>query len=174
MKSLTQFILLITIVISSCTPDDVVTDGLAPIYGSFDDFSTLKTEAAKPYDNLGKIVTSGNYIYINEINKGIHVINNTNPANPVIEYFWNIIGNREFTINDGVLYADNGKHLLVIDISNPGSIALIKVIRDQYEVELKEEYPLDYTGWFDCYKPEQGLLLGWETKELTNPICRID
>lgn len=157
----------------SCERDDLVVMGMSPIYYSFDDFSKIKSEVPRNYQNLGKIVTNGNYIYINEINLGIHVIDNTDPTNPKQIRFWNIPGNREFTINDGILYANNGKHLLVLDVTNPESISIVKVIKDQYEYEQLEEYPQNYYGWFQCYEPELGLLLGWEKKEIINPKCKI-
>lgn len=152
-------------------PEDLITEGLSPVYFSYDDFSGLKSGEPLPYDNLGKIVSFGDYLYINEVNKGIHVIDNSDPVNPQPLFFWHIIGNKEFTLIDEVLYADNGRHLLVIDVSNPSSITLVNVVRDQYDFVAVEEYPLNYIGWFECYEVEKGILQGWEQKQLINPVC---
>lgn len=157
----------------SCDPSDLVTEGMVPVYISFDDFSFIKSNAPQPYTQLGKIVTTGDYIYLNEINKGIHVVNNSQPNDPVKEYYWSIPGNKEFTLVDGVLYADNGKHLLVIDISKPDAIVLVKVIKDQYDPGLLEEYPRNYQGWFECYDPSKGIIFDWMMSKLDNPKCVI-
>lgn len=159
------------VLFSSCVPEDFITEGLSPVYFSYDDFSGIKSGEPMPYDNLGKIVSLGDYIYINEINKGIHVIDNSDPLHPKPLFFWHIAGNKEFTLKDEVLYADNGRHLLIIDISNPSTISLINVIREQYDFVEAEEYPRDYIGWFQCYEVEKGILLGWEQKQLINPVC---
>lgn len=159
---------------TACEKDHIVKDGMKPVYISYDDFSNLKSGPALPYTNLGKIVSSGAYIFINERGKGIHVIDNTNPNSPVQLYFWHIIGNTEFTILQQVLYANNGKHLLAIDISNFANITLSSVLKNQYEPELLELYPENYNGFFECYESALGNLIGWEKSELINPYCETN
>jgi hypothetical protein len=161
-------------ILSACEKDHIVKDGMKPIYYSFDDFSELRSGAPLPYGELNKIITSGDYIFINEVGKGIHVIDNTNPNNPIQLHFWHIIGNSEFTILQNYLYADNGKHLLVIDISDFANITLEDVIRNQYQPELLELYPEGYSGYFECYDSSKGILKGWEKSELINPYCKTN
>lgn len=166
--------LAVVLLLSACEEDHIVKDGMKPIYYSFDDFSELRSGAPLPYGELGKIVTSGDYIFINEVGKGIHVIDNTNPNNPVQLHFWYITGNSEFTILQNYLYADNGKHLLVIDISDFANISLKEVIKNQYQPELLELYPEGYSGYFECYDSSKGILKGWEKSELINPYCKTN
>lgn len=156
---------------TSCEKDEIV-EGMSPIYFNYQDYAHIKSLPPRPNVQLTKIVTQGNYIYMTDINLGIHVINNTDPTRPVKVYFWNIPGNTEFTIKDNVLYANNGPHLLFIDITNPADIKVISVIRDQYlgSIELLL-YPRNYKGKFECYRPELGELGGWEMKTLINPLC---
>ncbi len=156
---------------------DFVTEGMKPLYYSYDDFSGIKSLPPEPFDNLGKIVTSNDYIFINERLKGIHVINNSDPQNPVKAYFWQIPGNQEFTILGNTLYADNGRHLLIIDISLFNNISLISVIKDQYSLEDLEDaeaYPIGFKGYFECYDATKGILRGWEKAELINPYCETN
>lgn len=162
------------LLLAACEKDHIVPDGMKPIYYSFDDYSALRSGSPLPYINLGKIVTSGSYIFINEQGKGIHVIDNSNPNAPVPRYFWHILGNTEFTILHNILYANNGKHLLVIDISDFANITLASVIKNQYQPELLELFPRDYIGFFECYDGSLGLLVGWEKSELINPYCKTN
>jgi len=173
-STILSLVMIVVVLFSACEKDHIVKDGMKPIYCSFDDFSELKSGPPLPYSELGKIITSGKFIFINEIGKGIHVIDNTNPNNPTQLHFWYIMGNTEFTILQNYLYADNGKHLLVIDISNFANIKLSSVIRDQYQPELLEFYPLDYKGYFECYNSSKGILKGWEKSELINPYCKTN
>jgi len=159
---------------SGCEKDHIVRDGMRPIYYGYDDFSELRSGPPLPYGNLGKIVTSGAYIFINEVGKGIHVIDNTNPNLPVQLYFWYIIGNTEFTLLQNFLYANNGKHLLVINISDVANIKLETVIKNQYQPELLELFPENYDGYFECYDGSLGILKSWEKSELTNPYCKTN
>ena len=165
-------IILIALSIYGCDKD-VVAEGLRPIYFYYDDYSGLKSSGSLDFGDLGKIVSKGNYLYINERYKGIHVIDNTRPEEPVNKYFWYIPGNREFTIIQNVLYADNGKHLLVIDITNYEDIKLISVLKDQYILN-EEQYPENYEGYFECYDPTMGGLAGWEKVKLINPNCKTN
>ena len=70
-------------------------------------------------DTTGKIYVKDNYIYINELYDGIHVINDTNPSSPQRIAFIPIPGDVDIAIKDTTLYADSYVDLVTIDISNP-------------------------------------------------------
>ncbi|MBL0102083.1 MAG: hypothetical protein IPP49_20285 [Saprospiraceae bacterium] len=159
--------------LSACTDTaDEVVEGKSPLYGSWDDISNIKTEGPRAFTNAGKIITAGAYIYVNEAKKGIHVIDNSDPADPRNIAFWAISGNSEFIIKDNVLYADNGRHIFVIDISSIQQIKVLETLRDIYDPSTLEEFPPNYKGPFECYTYTKGLLLGWENKSIVNPLCR--
>lgn len=88
----------------------------------------IKSNAPKPVVNPGKIYLKGNYIFLNEVNKGIHVIDNTNPAAPVNASFINIPGNVDIAVKGNIMYADFYTHLVVMDISNPLNITVAKFV----------------------------------------------
>jgi hypothetical protein len=73
--------------------------------------------------NPGKIYLKDNYLFINEIKKGIHVIDNSNPSSPKFVSFINIPGNVDMAVIDNVMYADSYSDIVVIDITNPTKIA---------------------------------------------------
>ena len=56
--------------------------------------SSFKTLPAQNLENPGKIYVKDNYLFINELKKGIHVIDNTNPSLPKAISFIQILGSR--------------------------------------------------------------------------------
>lgn len=67
----------------------------------------------------GQIYTKGSFIYLNDVNKGVHIIDNSDPAHPTQTAFLNIPGNENIAIRGNILYADMYNDLLAVDISNP-------------------------------------------------------
>lgn len=81
----------------------------------------------------GKIYIYNQYLFINETNKGIHVVDNSNPASPRFLNFIAIPGNADFAVNNNILYADTYTDLLAFDISNPSEIKMVKRVEDVFE-----------------------------------------
>ena len=73
---------------------------------------------AQPLSNPGKIYLKDNRLYVNETGKGIHLIDNTNPASPQRVSFLNIPGNYDLAIQDNILYADSYVDLVMFDITD--------------------------------------------------------
>lgn len=94
--------------------------------------SQVKSTTPVTVSNAGKLFTIGNYIFLNEKNKGIHIIDNTNPNNPVNISFINIPGNLDVAVKGNTLYADCYTDLLTIDISNPTNVSIKNVIEDVF------------------------------------------
>lgn len=88
--------------------------------------------APKTIEKTGKIYLFGNYLFISEPNKGIHVIDNSDPANPVNISFVEIPGTADLAINDHILYADSYIDLLAFDISYPKKIRLASREQDVF------------------------------------------
>ena len=73
-------------------------------------------EAPRELKNPGKIYYYNNQIFVNERREGVHVIDNTNPANPVNTAFISIPGNEDIAIKNGLLYANSYIDLLTIKL----------------------------------------------------------
>ncbi|WP_137404890.1 LVIVD repeat-containing protein [Echinicola rosea] len=80
--------------------------------------------APRDINKKGKIYIFDDFLFISEPNKGIHVIDNTNPSNPKNISFIEIPGAADLAINDNILYADSYIDLLSFDISDPRDISL--------------------------------------------------
>lgn len=88
----------------------------------------IKSDSAEAIINPGKIFIIGKYIFLNEKDKGIHIIDNSNPSSPQNIAFINIPGNMDIVVKGNTLYADMYTDLVAIDISNPLNVVRKKVI----------------------------------------------
>lgn len=107
-----------------------------PLYKSLSQVrSEMKSGPAQPMKNIGKLNVFGDYIFLNEINEGIHVIDNTNPAAPRNIAFIHIPNNLDLAVKGSYLYADSYSDMVVFDISQPTNVRPVKflnnVIRDK-------------------------------------------
>lgn len=97
----------------------------------------------------GKFFFYKGYLLVNEMNEGIHVIDNRNPASPVALGFIEIPGNIDMAIKDDVLYADNYLDLIAINIHNPSAPVEVGRIQDVfqtfYSYSETEGYLVEYT-----------------------------
>lgn len=132
-----------------------------PIYKSIEDIrSEVGLEAGRELCNPGKMFLYGSYIYVNDIRKGIHIIDNSAPSSPTSIAFINIPGNVDVAVKDNILYADNYTDLEIFDISDPTSPIHKGRVEDVFEgnspskelgqiigydeEEVTEEYDCDY------------------------------
>lgn len=94
----------------------------------------VNVEEASAIEESGKIYTYQNLIFINDNLKGVHIIDNSNPENPVKKAFIRIPQNTDVAVKDDLLYANSGIDLVVFDISDINNIQLQNTIEDVFEV----------------------------------------
>lgn len=93
---------------------------ITPVYKTRAEvFAAINGNIAEPVQTAGKIYIKDRYIYLNEVEKGIHVIDNVDPSYPKQVAFLNIPGNMDIAVKNNILYADTYTDLLAIDISHP-------------------------------------------------------
>lgn len=133
-----------------------------PVYLSWDTIRKPVT-AAPPQElkNPGKIYYLPPYIFINEIKKGIHVIDNQDPTHPKPKAFYNIPGNVDVVTKGNILYADSYCDLVTLDISNPDNVV--------EKSRLKKVFTEALSGIPDTSK---GIFIKYETKveEITETV----
>ncbi len=71
--------------------------------------------------NPGKYLVSGNYLYIVEKYKGVHIFNNANPNSPQNTGFIIVPGIETISILNNTIYVDNSTDIVALDISNPAN-----------------------------------------------------
>jgi hypothetical protein len=176
MKNLPALLLLIALALlgHSCIPEKVEipeqTIGLAPVYHE-GDWKAIASEPPQSIRRLFKIYYKDNYIFAGESQQGIHVIDNTDPANPQPLHFIRIIGNSDIAIRGNVLYANNLTDLVVIDISNLNDIRLLSRLEGVFPQLAGAPIPLQYVGFFECPDEAMGTIVGWTEQLLKKPEC---
>ena len=167
------------IMFSGCTDSVVETMTYMinePVFMSEEAFrkSVVVTPEPQPISKYGKMCFYEGYIYIAESEKGIHIIDNIDPANPQNVGFIEMIGNADLAIRNGKLYADALIDLVWFDISDPAKPELegrLENVFSQYmPLPLTDnEYGIDYSLCYD-EKGIKGLIVGWELKQRIDTI----
>ncbi|HYC86221.1 MAG TPA: hypothetical protein VEB86_13405 [Chryseosolibacter sp.] len=112
----------ISVILESCTDTCEVTHEYvyyAPVYTSLTELRTsVELTDPKPVETVGKIYIKDHWLFVNAPGKGIHVIDNSNPAAPRHVHFINIPGSYDLAVKGNILYADSYIDLVLLDISN--------------------------------------------------------
>jgi hypothetical protein len=135
LSRLIAFSILSTFVLQGCLKDTVsrTYTMYLPVYKTTAEVrADIRSAAPVAVKNPGKMFLFGNYIFLNEINKGIHIIDNTNPAAPVNKHFINIPGNVDLAVTGTTLYADLYTDMITLDISDPTSVKVKKIIEGAF------------------------------------------
>lgn len=162
-------IIILSTVFISC--DDKIVETYTanvPIYISYEELrSSVNEEPAKELVNPGKIYFYNDLIFINEYLKGVHIIDNSNPASPINTKFINIPGNLDISIKDDMLYADSYVDLVAIDISNLNEITESNRLEDIFPYILP---PYDQDYRVDDVDYNKGIVVDWELKKITKEV----
>lgn len=102
-----------------------------PAYTSINDIrASVKSEEPRALKHTGKIFYHNGYLFLNELNEGVHIIDNRNPSAPKNIAFIHIPGNVDVAAVGNTLYADSYIDLLAIDISNPLSVKVTRRVKN--------------------------------------------
>jgi hypothetical protein len=155
-------LLSLLLLFSSCLKDDCrhTYKITVPVYAKLSALrAAVQSTTPQPINSTGKLYVDGNRIYLNEPGKGIHVIDNSQPAHPVQTAFINIPGNVDMYIKDNILYADMFCDLAAIDISNPAHISVKKF--------LTKTFPDKVVYTLSTNPDSINVITNWITKDTT-------
>ena len=132
------FILSFTACSDNCEQTVTYTRAIAE-YGDLaslrvDDINTAPRALLAP----SRVFLSEDLMLISEVDKGIHVIDNSDPSSPSFINFLDIPGNREMNVSDGIIYADAYYDMLAIDISNPRQATIINRLELAFPVDFRD------------------------------------
>jgi len=162
MKNSTTLLLLLlfSALFSSCLKDKChrTYTLYKPVYRTIAEVrANMKSNPAKPLERPGKLFIRGNYIFLNEVDRGIHVIDNSNPAAPKQVSFIDIPGNIDIAVKDNTLYADNYDDMVTMDITDPLHVIAKKFTENVFPFR-------KYTG----FVPDSNLIIvDWIRKDTT-------
>ena len=138
------YLLLVCVVLQSCfyTNDDDDIQIVDPFFGNYEPVIMNRTdfEASTSYDpneriieNSGKIYVKDNYIFINEVNQGFHIIDNSNPSQPNNIGFITVLGSTDLSIKEDVYYVNNATDLIAFKINtNSQGISISKRLENVF------------------------------------------
>jgi len=138
--------------------DVMLYSGYTPVFMSRDvlENSVSYIPGAREMLRTGKIYFRAPYIFVNERYKGVHVINNSNPAHPVNEGFILAPGCIEMAVKGHILYLDNAVDLVSFDLN---SKQVTKRIRDVFPEPIP---PDDMSYIYYNNRPKDYILVEWK------------
>lgn len=131
MKKYFLFLLLPLIGMQACIKDNITHTFtmMRPVYKSKAEvYAGIKSNSPRDIVSPGKFFIHGNYIFLNDVDKGVHVIDNSDPSHPLVKAFIDIPGNVDIAVKGNTLYADLYTDLVVVDIADPMHARFIKFI----------------------------------------------
>ncbi|MEX0719866.1 MAG: hypothetical protein WD059_04300 [Balneolaceae bacterium] len=172
-KSILLLLLFIPFLFSACDDQRVQTikwTELEPVYMTPDEFKkSVAMETSRALEKPGKIYFYNNYLFVNEINKGVHIVDNSNPAAPSNIGFINIPANKDIAVKGDLLYADSHSDFLVFNIENMQNPELINRIENVFEssVSIQRGFP------YQEVDASQGIVVDWKEVEIEE-VCEDD
>lgn len=130
-----------------------------PVYKTTEQVKAgIKSNAPREIQHPGKLFIRGNFIFLNEVDKGIHIINNQNPAAPQNIAFIDIPGCMDLAVKGDALYADLYTDLVTLDISNPMNVVVKKYVEGVFPYRI-------YSGNF--YNDTSKIIVDWVRRDTT-------
>ena len=83
--------------------------------------SAIRVTEPRALEDVGRVYLYEDTLFLNARNEGVHVIDNSDPANPRPVSFIEIPGATELEIRDGVMYADSYVDLVAIELGGLGA-----------------------------------------------------
>jgi hypothetical protein len=178
-KSQGIFTLFALLFLASCfgryvEPSPNPKEGYRPVYANREQLEKITLESPRKMVNPGKIYVKGDILFVNEINAGIHIFDNSNKSKPVATAFISILGNVDIAAKENTIYADNVTDLVAIDISSPSVIKVTKRVKNLFNANT-QNFPPYRNTYFECVDEKKGVVVGWEKYEIKEggiPNCR--
>jgi hypothetical protein len=90
-----------------------------PVVKPIEEFRAMvKISEPRAIIEAGKIYAYGDYVFINDNQKGVHIIDNSDHRNPVKIKFLEIPQNTDIAVKDDMLFANSAMDLVIFDISD--------------------------------------------------------
>lgn len=139
-----------------------------PIYLSYAELREAVADTTPmEFSHPGKIYLLGDYIFVNEVRKGIHVVDNSDPSGPEVISFIRIPGNIDMAVRNNILYADSYVDLVAIDISDLDDIREVARFENVFSYSLPPYEAQTRLGQVD---EAQGVVVDWVTEEVTEEV----
>lgn len=148
--------------------------GYKPIYADELALGEIASTGVQPMENVGKIILVGTTLFVNERYKGIHVIDNSNPAQPKQTGFISIPGNLELSKKGDYLYANHLEDLVTIKLEANGDVSVTDRkagIFPDNSIDNDLTSVIPFGSYIECVDASKGKVLGWERTTIVDPQC---
>ncbi len=168
-------LMLLCVSLTCCRPDNTLgtqpIEAFVPVYMTTQNAGAIKKEAARPTRHAGKIYVIGNWLFQNDVNEGIHIIDISDKTKPQKVSFISIPLSTEVAVRGNYLYTNNVSDLLTFNIADPSNPTLVKRIPYVFPLS-NQNYPPFNNVSFECADPSKGIVINWERKQIASPKCR--
>lgn len=121
--------------------------------------ASVKTKNSLAIGTSGKIYLKDNLLFINELNKGFHIYDNSDPSNPKAIKFLEAPGSTDMAIRSSMIYINQATDLIAVSYSSTtNEISLEKRIPDTFPQLISPD------GFFAYDIPENNVIVGWTLK----------
>lgn len=171
MRTILSLIIASSLFLFSCNQEEYLAYsgmGKAPIYIPFSELDNIGSEAPRSIEQSGPIFLIGDFFFMVEAGKGIHIFDLSDVDQQNSIAFINIPAITDFTIDGNILFADSWKDLVSIDITDIHNVVFLSRTTDVFDPFL---FPQLFNGPFECIDENRGAVIGWEDKNLENVFC---
>ncbi|WP_378184109.1 hypothetical protein [Aquimarina sp. SS2-1] len=117
--------------------------------------SSVVLEDPMAIETSGKIYIKDNLLFINEVHKGFHIYDNTDPTSPTPIKFLKAPGSTDLAVRDNMIYINQATDLIAVEYSSTNEITLTKRVVDVFP-ELRSP-----DGFLPYGTPENNVVIGW-------------
>ncbi len=118
--------------------------------------ASVRVEESREIKDAGKIYVYGDTLLVNEKQKGVHIIDNSDKINPINKAFVNVLGSSDIAVKDGYMMVDSFMDLVVIDIHDMNNI---KEVNRTINIFSKGDQPY-YWNNICGFDLDKGVILG--------------
>ena len=137
-----------------------------PIYLSYEKLRANYPEIKEPHEieKAGKIYVYGDILFINEKNKGIHIVDNRVKETPIRKQFIEIPGNIDLAVKDGYLYVDSFTDLVILDIRDINNIRVVSRKEEVFPYDAFQALSENDLEKNRCYgyDEDRGVIIGYK------------
>ncbi len=160
---LNKYLLLLATAVLLCS-DYYPVSGYIPVLMDRTEMErAVKLEPARPMIDPGKIYYKSPYLFIVEKYKGVHIIENSNPANPEKIGFIHIDGVRDIAMKNDVMYADNAVDLIALQFNaSYTNISVSKRLKNYFpEITAPDDMGIPLYVYEN--RPDNSIIVAWKT-----------
>lgn len=168
LAGITAAVAILALLVPGCndwTTERITYEANVPVYMSYKEFrNSFQKSDPVEITQPGKMYFKDGYLFVNEVGKGIHVIDNSNPASPEKVAFYEIMGNVDLAIRGNILYADSYIDLVSIDITdinNPKEVGRLENIFPEVFPEGDRWFP------YAMVDKSKGVIVNWKVQTIT-------